>query len=370
MTADTSMLPPGSVIGMLGGGQLGRMTALAAARLGYRTHVFAPDIDGPCAQVTNRATYASFADEEALARFAETVDVVTLEFENVPERAVAVLAERVPARPGPQVLAVCQDRLAEKEFARRLGLATAPYAAVPDGTALAGAVAEIGTPAVLKAAREGYDGKGQTMLSAAGEAAEAWQRIGARPAVLEGFIDLAMELSVIVARGPDGAMLCYPPVENRHRNHILAETLVPAEISPELAAEAGDMARRLAEAIGLEGLLAVEMFLDREGRLMVNEMAPRPHNSGHWSIDACATSQFEQLVRAVCGLPLGSVERLADAVMTNLLGDDIEAWPTLSAEPGARLHLYGKAEARAGRKMGHVTRLFPFGHRSGRAERG
>jgi 5-(carboxyamino)imidazole ribonucleotide synthase len=195
---------------MLGGGQLGRMTALAAARLGYRTHVFAPDIDGPCAQVTNRATYASFADEEALARFAETVDVVTLEFENVPERAVAVLAERVPARPGPQVLAVCQDRLAEKEFARRLGLATAPYAAVPDGTALAGAVAEIGTPAVLKAAREGYDGKGQTMLSAAGEAAEAWQRIGARPAVLEGFIDLAMELSVIVARGPDGAMLCYP----------------------------------------------------------------------------------------------------------------------------------------------------------------
>jgi 5-(carboxyamino)imidazole ribonucleotide synthase len=208
------------------------------------------------------------------------------------------------------------------------------------------------------------------MLSAAGEAAEAWQRIGARPAVLEGFIDLAMELSVIVARGPDGAMLCYPPVENRHRNHILSETLVPAGISPGLAAEATEMARTLAGAIGLEGLLAVEMFLDRDGRLMVNEMAPRPHNSGHWSIDACATSQFEQLVRAVCGLPLGSVERLADAVMTNLLGDDIAAWPTLLSEPGARLHLYGKAEARAGRKMGHVTRLFPFGHRLAQTEQG
>jgi 5-(carboxyamino)imidazole ribonucleotide synthase len=267
----------------------------------------------------------------------------------------------VPARPGAGALAVCQDRLAEKDFCRRLGLATAPYAAVPDGAALAQAVAEIGVPSVLKAAREGYDGKGQVMLSAAGQAAEAWARIGARPAVLEGFVDLAMELSVIVARAPDGATVCYPPVENRHRNHVLAETRVPAAISPALAAEAEATARTLAEAIGLEGVLAVEMFLDRQGRLMVNEMAPRPHNSGHWTLDACATSQFEQLVRAVCGLPLGSVARTADAVMTNLLGDDAEAWPALLAEPGARLHLYGKADARPGRKMGHVTRLYPFG---------
>ena len=365
MTDAPPALPPGSIIGMLGGGQLGRMTALAAARLGYRTHVFAPDIDGPCAQVTNRATYSSFADEAALARFAETVDVVTLEFENVPHQAVAFLTERVPTRPGPAVLAVCQDRLAEKTFCRRLGLATAPFASVPDEAALAGALAEIGMPAVLTATREGYDGKGQAMISAGSEAAAAWPAIGAGPAVLEGFVDLAMELSVIVARSAAGAMLCYPPVENRHRNHILAETLVPPDIPPLLAEAAEAIACRLAEAIGLEGLLAVELFLTRDGRLLVNEMAPRPHNSGHWTIDACATSQFEQLVRAVCGLPLGAVDRMADAVMTNLLGSDINAWPALLAEPGVRLHLYGKADARPGRKMGHVTRLYPLGRRPG-----
>ena len=363
MTDSPTVLPPGSVIGMLGGGQLGRMTALAAARLGYRTHVFAPDTDGPCAQVTNRATYSSFADEAALARFAETVDVVTLEFENVPHQAVAFLAARVPARPGPEVLAICQDRLAEKAFCRRLGLATAPYAPVRDEAGLAAAVAEIGVPAVLKAAREGYDGKGQAMITSPGEAVQAWQAIGAVPAVLEGFVDLAMELSVIVARAPGGAMICYPAVENRHRHHILAETLVPAGVAPALTAAAESMAGRLAEAIGLEGLLAVELFLTRDGRLLVNEMAPRPHNSGHWTLDACATSQFEQVVRAVCGLPLGSVDRLADAVMTNLLGDDAATWPALLAEPGARLHLYGKAAARPGRKMGHVTRLYPLGRR-------
>ncbi len=352
-------LPPGSVIGMLGGGQLGRMTALAAARLGYRTHVFCPDADSPCGQVTDRQTLSSYGDRAALARFAEAVDVATYEFENVPHDAVAFLAMRVPVRPGPRVLGVCQDRREEKRFVNSLGIGTAPFAVVPEPAVLESALGQVGVPAVLKAATLGYDGKAQVLVSDARMVDEAWERIGARPAVLERFLDLAGELSVIVGRGFDGAMACYPAVANRHENHILAETVVPAPYGAEIAAEAEDIARRITEALDVIGLLAVEMFLTTDGRVLVNELAPRPHNSGHWTIDACATSQFEQLVRAICGLPLGSVERLADAVMTNLLGDDIDRWPEIVAEPGARLHLYGKVEARPGRKMGHVTRLRP-----------
>jgi len=354
-------LPPGSVIGMLGGGQLGRMTALAAARLGYRTHVFCPDADSPCGQVTDRQTLSSYGDRVALARFADAVDVVTFEFENVPHDAVAFLAMRRPARPGPKVLAVCQDRREEKRFVNALGIATAPFMAVSEATALDGAAAHVGLPAVLKAATLGYDGKGQVLVSESEVLHDAWARIGARPAVLERFLHLTGELSVIVARGLDGSMACYPAVANRHENHILAETVVPAPYGPETAAEAEGIACRIAEALDLVGLLAVEMFLTTDGRLLVNELAPRPHNSGHWTIDACATSQFEQFVRAICGLPLGSVERVADAVMTNLLGDEADRWLDILAEPGARLHLYGKGEARPGRKMGHVTRLRPRG---------
>ncbi len=363
--ASPAMLPPGSVIGMLGGGQLGRMTALAAARLGYRTHVFCPDPDSPCAQVTDRATLSSYNDREALRLFSSRIDVATFEFENIPQAPVAFLAGLVPVRPGPGPLAVCQDRLAEKAFVTRQGIATVPYRPVSDAAALTPAVAELGLPAVLKAARLGYDGKSQIMLHDPGRIAEAWAAIGApagpNAAVLEAFVDFAAELSVIVARGQDGVMACYPVVENRHRHHILAETIAPAAVSATLAAEAESIAWRLAAALDIVGLLAVEMFLTRDGRLLVNELAPRPHNSGHWTMDACATSQFEQFVRAICGLPLGSVERFADAVMTNLIGDEVTAWPALLADAGARLHLYGKTEIRPGRKMGHVNRLYAKG---------
>ncbi len=354
-----STLPPGSTIGILGGGQLGRMTAQAAARLGYRSHIFCPDADSPAAQVTDRATLSSYGDAAALRRFASLIDVATYEFENIPHDTVALLAEQVPVRPGPKALAVCQDRLSEKDFVSSLGIAVAPYRSVPGPGDLAAALAEIGTPAVLKSTRMGYDGKAQALIQSPKEAATAQQRIGDRPAVLEGFVEFDFELSVIAARGLDGSIACYPPVENRHRDHILAETIVPADLAgPEVEA-AEDIAGRLIEALDMVGLLAVEMFHTRDGRLLVNELAPRPHNSGHWTLDACATSQFEQLVRAICGLPLGAVDRHSDAVMTNLIGADASAWQDLLAEPGARLHLYGKAEARPGRKMGHVTRLRP-----------
>lgn len=358
MTA--ARLPPGSTIGLLGGGQLGRMTAQAAARLGYRTHVFCPDRDGPAAQVTDRRTLSSYGDRTALERFADAVQVVTYEFENIPLDTVAFLAERVPVRPAPKALAVCQDRLAEKDFVSGLGIPVAPYRPVPEEAALKPALDEIGMPAVLKTTRMGYDGKAQAVIARPGDRTAARNRIGGRPAVLEGFVTFDFELSVIAARGLDGAVVCFPAAENRHRRHILAETVVPARLSAEQAGRAESIARTLAEALDVVGLLAVEMFHTSDGGLLVNELAPRPHNSGHWTMDACATSQFEQLVRAICGLPLGSAERHADAVMTNLIGADIDRWPELLAEPGARLHLYGKAEARPGRKMGHVTRLSPL----------
>ena len=352
-------LPPGSTIGMLGGGQLGRMTAQAAARLGYRTHVFCPEADSPTAQVTDRATLSSYGDEAALERFAGSVDVATYEFENIPHHTVAFLAERVPVRPGPKALSICQDRLAEKDFVSGLDIAVAPYRSVPAPADLRAALAEIGAPAVLKSTRMGYDGKAQAVIRDPEEAAAAAERIGDQPAILEGFVDFDFELSVIAARGSDGTIACYPPVENRHRDHILAETIAPAPLSDAESKTAEEIARRLVESLDMVGLLAVEMFHTADGRLLVNELAPRPHNSGHWTMDACATSQFEQLVRAICGLPLGAVDRHSDAIMTNLIGDDAGTWSDLLAEPGARLHLYGKAEARPGRKMGHVTRLRP-----------
>ena len=356
----TVPLPPGSTIGMLGGGQLGRMTALAAARLGYRLHVFCPDPDSPCAQVCAAETLSSYEDTAALTAFARQVDVVTLEFENVPVSALETLAPLVPVRPGPQALAVCQDRLAEKRFANDCDIGTAPYAPVGSLAELTAALAEIGRPAVLKARRLGYDGKSQALIDTDTDPAEAWDRIGRAPAILEGLVTFARELSVIAARSPAGQIACYPAVENRHANHILSETLAPApNLSPDLAARAEALARTLIDRLDLVGLLAVELFETTDGRLLVNELAPRPHNSGHWTLDACATSQFEQLARAVCGLPLGDTRPTAPAVMTNLIGDDVDQWPKILAEPGAQLHLYGKAEARPGRKMGHVTRVGP-----------
>lgn len=354
-------LPPGSVVGMLGDGQLGRMAALAAARLGYRCHVFGPAADGPAHQVTNLSTLADYRDEAALADFAGSVDAVTFEFENVPTATAAFLEERVPVRPGPKVLNICQNRLREKDFLASISVATTRYAEVRDPEGVRRALRDLGVPAVLKTTEFGYDGKGQARLQAETDAEAAWAEIAAHAAdpvgILEAFVDFRLELSVVVARGLDGQIETYVPVENHHRHHILDQTIAPAGISQNAADRAEGYARRIAEALDLVGVIAVEMFLTTDEQLVVNELAPRPHNSGHWTIDACATSQFEQQIRAVCGLPLGSSERHSDAVMKNLLGEDAARWQEILAEPAARLHLYGKAEARPGRKMGHVTKL-------------
>lgn len=355
------IVAPGGVIGIIGGGQLGRMTTLAAARLGYRCHIFCPEPGCPASQVSYATTTAAYEDQAALAAFADAVDVVTFEFENIPADSVRILAERVPVRPGWKVLETAQDRILEKSFLNSIGIATAPWKAVHSLDDLIAAVAALGRPSVLKTARLGYDGKGQVKITAETDLAEAWAAMKGAPAVLEGFINFEREASVIVARGPDGKAVCFDTVENQHKNHILDVTIAPARISQSLADQARDLALRTAQELDLVGLLAVELFVTADGRLLANEMAPRPHNSGHWTQDACLTDQFEQFVRAVCGLPLGSPARHSDATMTNLIGDDMDQVPALLAEPGARLHLYGKAEARPGRKMGHVNRLFPLG---------
>ena len=355
--ASRTPLPPGSRFGILGGGQLGRMTALAAARLGYRCHVFCPSEGEPALQVVAARTVAAYDDPAALDAFARAVDVVTFEFENVPAGTVQRLESKVPVRPGSRALHLTQNRLREKEFLRSIGVPTADFREIGDPAALARALREIGRPAVLKSAMFGYDGKGQVVIGRDGAPGEAWAAMVAAPGILESFIDFSAEISVIVARGLDGAVASYDPVENRHVDHILDTTIAPARLPPPLRQEAEARARHIAEALELVGLVAVEMFVTRDNRLLVNELAPRPHNSGHWTIDACATSQFEQLVRAVCGLPLGSTERHSDAVMKNLIGDGVKDWLDILAEPGARLHLYGKAPARPRRKMGHVTRL-------------
>ncbi|MBM3581341.1 MAG: 5-(carboxyamino)imidazole ribonucleotide synthase [Alphaproteobacteria bacterium] len=357
----TAPLAPGSVIGIIGGGQLGRMTALAAARLGYRCHILTPEPNSPAGQVAERTVVTPYDDGGALESFARAVDVVTFEFENIPVECVRHLARFKPTRPNADVLAVAQDRIEEKTFINELDIATAPWRTIRSVQALDVAARDIGLPAVLKTAQLGYDGKGQVKIAPGDDLAAAWKAMGAEWGILEGFIDLEREISVIVARGLDGAMAAYPAVENVHTRHILDTTTAPARIAPALAERARQYAEAITAALGVVGLLAVEMFVARDGRLLVNEIAPRPHNSGHWTLDACPVSQFEQLVRAITGLPLGTVERHSDAIMTNLIGRDVESWPKLAAEPGACLHLYGKGEAREGRKMGHVTRLFPKG---------
>ncbi len=357
--ASRAPLPPGSRIGILGGGQLGRMTALAAARLGYPCHIYCPSADEPALQVVAASTIAPYDDPVALDAFARAVDVVTFEFENVPADTARRLEAKVLVRPGSRALHLTQNRLREKEFLRAIGVPTADFREVGDPSALGPALHELGAPAVLKSAIFGYDGKGQAMIGHDSAPDAAWAAMGAGPAILESFIDFSAEVSVIVARGADGATAAYEPVENRHVDRILDTTIAPARLPPSLREEAVARGRQIAEALELIGVVAVEMFVTRDGRLLVNELAPRPHNSGHWTIDACATSQFEQLVRAVCGLPLGSTERHSDAVMKNLIGGEAKDWLAILAEPGARLHLYGKAPARPRRKMGHVTRLSP-----------
>jgi len=354
-------LPPGSTLGILGSGQLGRMTASAAARLGYRCHVYGPEPDAPANQVSDAATVAAYDDAEALTRFAAAVDVVTFEFENIPLATVAVLEKLVPLRPGAAVLSICQHRLREKDFCNGVSVPTTAYRAAEDVGSLRRAVEAIGTPCILKSAELGYDGKGQVRIAANTDLAEAWAAMRGHAAdaigVVEAIVEFRMEISVIVARSADGSLRSYVPVENRHRNHILDETIAPANLPDELADRAEAIARHLAKEIGLVGLLAVEMFVTHDDKILVNELAPRPHNSGHWTLDACVTSKFEQFIRAVAGLPLGSTERLCDAVMKNMLGDEVNDWMRLLSEPGNKLHIYGKAEARQGRKMGHVKRL-------------
>ena len=353
------MIAPGATIGILGGGQLGQMTALAAASLGYKVHVYCPDPDGPAKLVTPFATTATYEDRAALERFAAAVDVVTFEFENVPAEAADHLARLKPVRPSPAVLKISQDRLREKDFLRSIDVATTDYRDVGDPAALARAVRDLGLPSVLKTVRYCYDGKGQVKIATDGDIEAGWAEMGAPQGILERFVDFDCEISVIVARTPSGACTTYVPVENQHAHHILDTTIAPARIPPAVAMRAEAMARHIAEKIDLVGLLAVEMFVTPADQILVNELAPRPHNSGHWTIDACVTSQFEQLVRAICDLPLGSTERHSDAVMKNLIGADVEKWREALVEPNAKLHLYGKSEARPGRKMGHVTRLSP-----------
>ena len=352
-------IAPGATIGILGGGQLGRMTALAAARLGYRCHIYCPEPDCPAAQVADASTVAAYDDEAALVAFAAAVDVVTLEFENVPLFAIETIGESVLVRPGARALEVAQDRIIEKDFLNSLGIETTDYGAASGPAEVARLVTELGRSCVLKTTRLGYDGKGQVRIDDATEAEAARAAMAGDHGIVEGFVDFTCEISVIVARAPDGATASYVPVENRHVNHILDTTVAPAPVSRDIADLARAIAARAAEGLELVGLLAVEMFVTKDGRVLVNELAPRPHNSGHWTIDACATSQFEQAVRAVCGLPLGSPERHSDAELKNLLGNAIDDWRELLADPGVCLHLYGKAEARPGRKMGHVTRLKP-----------
>jgi 5-(carboxyamino)imidazole ribonucleotide synthase len=351
---------PGARLGILGGGQLGRMIALAAADYGISCHVFAPEQDSPAFDVCAARTCASYRDEEALAAFAAAVDVVTFEFENVPVESVDFLEARVPVRPGAKALAVAQDRLAEKTLARRLGAMTAKFAAVDDAATLQAAIGTIGLPAILKTTRMGYDGKGQARVTAPEDAGAALAAMNGHPAILEAFVPFEREVSVIAARGGDGAFAAYDVTENEHRDHILHRSRAPADLPVALMARAVEATRAIADALAYVGVLAVEFFVV-DGDVLVNEIAPRVHNSGHWTSEGAETSQFHQHVRAVCGLPLGSARARGQATMLNLIGAEAEEWLALLGEPGSHLHLYGKGEARPGRKMGHVTRVTTTG---------
>ncbi|ESW59518.1 MAG: phosphoribosylaminoimidazole carboxylase [Rhodobacter sp. CACIA14H1] len=352
----TDALPTGATIGILGGGQLGRMLSVAASRLGFRTHIYEPAANPPAGHVADRVTTASYDDLDALAAFAASVDVVTYEFENIPTAALDVLERTHPIRPNRRALAVSQDRIAEKDFLTSLGLTTAPYAAVQTLDDLHHAITKIGTPAILKTTRLGYDGKGQARLKSPADAETALAQMQGAPAVLEGFIDFSHEVSVIAARGTDGSVACYDPGENVHKDGILSNTTIPARLSPSQHTDAILLAARILNALDYVGVMGVELFVTRAG-LIVNEIAPRVHNSGHWTQNGCAVDQFEQHIRAVAGWPLGDGSRHSDVVMENLIGDDILRVPQIAKEKNAALHLYGKAEARPGRKMGHVNRI-------------
>jgi 5-(carboxyamino)imidazole ribonucleotide synthase len=353
-------LKPGDTIGILGGGQLGRMLALAAPRLGLRCQVFSPDPDSPAFDVVLNATCAEYADVEALELFANDVDVITYEFENVPAAAAMILAARRPVLPDHKILETTQDRLAEKDFVHRLGIGTAKYADVSSAAALRAAIARIGRPAVIKTRRFGYDGKGQAIIRDGDDPDRVWADLGTRSAILEAFIPFEREVSVIAARSADGHVECFDVTENEHRDHILKISRAPADIPDALAREARSVAETIANALNYVGVLAVEMFVVRDdggARVLVNEIAPRVHNSGHWTLDGASISQFEQHIRAIAGWPLGKPVRHGPVTMTNLIGDDIKDYEQWLTVPDATVHLYGKGPPRPGRKMGHVTQV-------------
>jgi 5-(carboxyamino)imidazole ribonucleotide synthase len=353
-------LKPGDTIGILGGGQLGRMLALAAARLGLRAQVFSPDPDSPAFDVVQNATCAEYADVEALELFASDVSVITYEFENVPSATAMILAARRPVLPNPKVLETTQDRLAEKDFVSKLGIPTARYADVNSAATLRAAIGKIGLPAVIKTRRFGYDGKGQAIIREGDDPDAIWADLETKAAILEAFVPFEREISVIAARGADGGVECFDVTENEHRDHILKYSRVPAAIPDALAVQARDIAKRIATALDYVGVLAVEMFVVPGAggpTLLVNEIAPRVHNSGHWTLDGASVSQFEQHIRAVAGWPLGKPVRHGSAVMTNLIGDEILDYGKWLTVPGAAVHIYGKGTTRPGRKMGHVTEV-------------
>ena len=351
-------VPPGGTIGIIGGGQLGRMLALAAARLGLKTAIYNDAPDALAFQVTQTSVTAPYEDLDALARFADACDVVTFEFENLPAHAIAHLGEHVPVRPGAHALAVTQDRLSEKSFVEKLGLKTAPFFEVSSVAEAGTAFDKLAGRGILKTRRFGYDGKGQAKVTSRQEAVKVFESFKAAPSILEGFVDFAFEASVVAARGGDGAFAAYDPPENEHEHHILRRSTVPSRLGAAQVEEATTIAKTIADALDYVGVLAVELFVTSGGALLVNEIAPRVHNTGHWTIEACQCSQFEQHIRAVAGWPLGDPRRHADAVMENIIGAEADAWESLS-RAGA-LHLYGKKEARPGRKMGHLTRLKPL----------
>ncbi|MBT8241450.1 MAG: 5-(carboxyamino)imidazole ribonucleotide synthase [Acidimicrobiia bacterium] len=352
----TDPLPGGSVIGILGGGQLGRMLSVAAARLGFRCHIYEPGANPPAAHVAARTTTAPYDDHDALLRFAGSVDVVTYEFENVPADALDVVESSVPIRPNREALRISQDRLIEKDFLTRIGLNVAPYAAVEDAATMTMAIAAVGTPSILKTRRFGYDGKGQVPITDDSGAAGALTEVGGAPSILEGFVAFGCEISVIAARSISGNVVCFDPGENEHRDGILRTTTVPASIQDTVRTDAVRTAGLILDALEYVGVLGVELFVTTEG-LLVNEIAPRVHNSGHWTQNGCAIDQFEQHIRAITGWPLGDGRRHVDVVMENLIGDDIDRVPGLAIDPAASLHLYGKADTKPGRKMGHVNRI-------------
>jgi 5-(carboxyamino)imidazole ribonucleotide synthase len=359
-TSNRVKLQPGDTIGILGGGQLGRMLAMAAARLGLRCQIFSPDPDSPAFDVVLNATCAEYADVEALELFANDVNVITYEFENVPAAAAMILAARRPVLPNRKILETTQDRLAEKDFVKRLGIGTADYADVSSAAALRAAIATIGLPAVIKTRRFGYDGKGQAIIRDGDDPDRIWEDLGTKSAILEAFVPFEREISVIAARSGAGDVECFDVTENEHRDHILKFSYAPAAIPEALAAQARGIAEKIASELDYVGVLAVEMFVvagEAGPKLLVNEIAPRVHNSGHWTLDGATISQFEQHVRAIAGWPLGRPVRHGQVTMTNLIGDDINDYEQWLTVPGATVHLYGKGAPRPGRKMGHVTQV-------------